>query len=97
LAISLIVSLLGLAAPYVNAQLYGTVIPSGIKSNILSLGFLLLGTAIGSMLFSLSRSPVRSAARKKTGGTRCFAIIFPPTATIKRSTGPSNASPADGR
>ncbi|MCL2663468.1 MAG: ATP-binding cassette domain-containing protein [Oscillospiraceae bacterium] len=58
MVISLIVSLLGLAAPYVNSQLYGTVIPSGIKTNILTVGFLLLGTAIGSMLFGLARNLV---------------------------------------
>ncbi|MCL2109600.1 MAG: ABC transporter transmembrane domain-containing protein, partial [Oscillospiraceae bacterium] len=54
--ISLIVSLLGLATPYVNQQLYGTVIPSGIKLNILAVGFLLMGTAVGAILFSLARS-----------------------------------------
>ena len=54
--ISLLVSLLGLATPYVNSQLYGTVIPSGIKTNILAVGFLLAGTAIGAMLFGLARS-----------------------------------------
>ena len=58
LLISLIVSLLGLATPYVNSQLYGTVIPSGIKTNILAVGFLLGGTAIGSILFGLARSLV---------------------------------------
>jgi len=58
LVISLIVSLLGLATPYVNSQLYGTVIPSGIKTNILTVGFLLLGTGIGAMLFELARSLV---------------------------------------
>ena len=58
LVISLIVSLLGLATPYVNSQLYGTVIPSGIKTNILAVGFLLLGTGIGAMLFDLARSLV---------------------------------------
>ena len=56
--ISLIVSLLGLATPYVNSQLYGTVIPSGIKTNILAVGFLLGGAAIGSILFGLARSLV---------------------------------------
>jgi len=56
IAISLLVSLLGLATPYVNQQLYGTVIPSGIKSNIGAVGFLLLGTAIGMALFGLARS-----------------------------------------
>jgi len=58
LIISLIVSLLGLATPYVNSQLYGTVIPSGLKTNILTVGFLLLGTGIGAMLFELARSLV---------------------------------------
>ncbi|MDR2589816.1 MAG: NHLP bacteriocin export ABC transporter permease/ATPase subunit [Oscillospiraceae bacterium] len=56
--ISLIVSLLGLASPYVQSQLYGTVIPSGIKSNILAVGFLLAGTAIGATLFDLAQSLV---------------------------------------
>ncbi|MDR2600805.1 MAG: ATP-binding cassette domain-containing protein [Oscillospiraceae bacterium] len=56
--ISLIVSLLGLASPYVQSQLYGTVIPSGIKSNILAVGFLLAGTAIGAILFGLAQSLV---------------------------------------
>ena len=56
--ISLVVSLLGLATPYVNSQLYGTVIPSGIKTNILTVGFLLFGTAIGAMLFGLAQSLV---------------------------------------
>ena len=54
--ISLIVSLLGLAAPYVNGQLYGTVIPSGIKTNILAVGFMLAGTGVGSILFGLARN-----------------------------------------
>ena len=58
MAISLTVSLLGLATPYVNSLLYGTVIPSGIKLNILSVGFLLGGTAVGSALFGLARSLV---------------------------------------
>ncbi|MCL2049156.1 MAG: NHLP bacteriocin export ABC transporter permease/ATPase subunit [Defluviitaleaceae bacterium] len=58
MGISFIVSLLGLATPYVNRQLYGTVIPSGIKTNILAVGFLLGGTAIGSILFGLARSLV---------------------------------------
>ncbi|MCL2003097.1 MAG: NHLP bacteriocin export ABC transporter permease/ATPase subunit [Oscillospiraceae bacterium] len=58
MVISLIVSLLGLATPYVNSQLYGTVIPSGIKTNILAVGFLLGGTAVGSLLFGLARSLV---------------------------------------
>ncbi|MCL2111984.1 MAG: NHLP bacteriocin export ABC transporter permease/ATPase subunit [Clostridiales bacterium] len=56
MAISLIVALLGLATPYVNSQLYGTVIPSGIKMNILAVGFLLVGTAIGAILFGVARS-----------------------------------------
>jgi len=56
LIISSIVSLLGLATPYANQQLYGTVIPSGIKSNIAAIGFLLAGTAIGMALFGLARS-----------------------------------------
>jgi len=55
LIITLIVSLLGLASPYVQSQLYGTVIPSGIRMNILAVGFLLLGTSIGAMLFSLAK------------------------------------------
>ena len=54
--ISLIVSALGLASPYVQSQLYGTVIPSGIRTNILAVGFLLLGTAVGSILFGLAKS-----------------------------------------
>ncbi|MCL2603789.1 MAG: ATP-binding cassette domain-containing protein [Defluviitaleaceae bacterium] len=58
MVISLIVSLLGLASPYVSSQLYGTVIPSGIKTNILTVGFLLLGTAVGSMLFGLAQNLV---------------------------------------
>ena len=58
MTISLIVSLIGLTAPYVNAQLYNTVIPSGVKMNILTLGFLLAGTAIGAALFSLAQSLV---------------------------------------
>ncbi|MCL2820359.1 MAG: ATP-binding cassette domain-containing protein [Oscillospiraceae bacterium] len=58
LIISLIVALLGLTSPYVQSQLYGTVIPSGIKTNILAVGFLLAGTAIGSILFGLAQSLV---------------------------------------
>jgi len=56
LMITLIVSLLGLASPYVQSQLYGTVIPSGIRMNILAVGFLLAGTAVGALLFGLAKS-----------------------------------------
>lgn len=54
--ISLIVAVLGMATPYVNEQLYGTVIPSGIMGNIPAVGALLMGTAIGVILFGLARS-----------------------------------------
>ncbi|MDR2570377.1 MAG: ATP-binding cassette domain-containing protein, partial [Oscillospiraceae bacterium] len=56
--ISLAVSLLGLTSPYVQSQLYGTVIPSGVKMNIPAVGFLLAGTVIGATLFRLAQSLV---------------------------------------
>jgi len=60
MSISLIVSLLGLTAPYVQSQMYGTVIPSGIKTNILAVGGLLIGTAIGAILFGLAQNLVQT-------------------------------------
>ena len=68
LIVSLIVSLLGLATPYVNKLLYGTVIPSGIKANIYAAGFLLTGAAVGSVLFTLARSLI--LARFSVVGSR---------------------------
>jgi len=56
LLVSLVAALLGMVLPYANSQLYGTVIPSGIRIDILVVGFLLLGTAIGNIFISVARN-----------------------------------------
>jgi len=55
LIISLAVVLLGMITPAVTKRLFDTVIPSGIIANIFPMAALLLGTAIGESLMSLSR------------------------------------------
>ncbi len=56
LAISLIVSLLGLFTPFMNKQIFDSVIPNGTKSDVLPVAALLTGAAVGSSLFGITRS-----------------------------------------
>lgn len=56
LCASLIVSLLGLFIPFMNKQIFDSVIPSGIKGDILPVAVLLAGVAVGKSLFDITRS-----------------------------------------
>lgn len=56
LILSGIVTILGMLIPYVNKQLFDTVIPDGTKSDIIPVAALLLGVSIGIILFNLIRS-----------------------------------------
>ena len=51
-----IVTIMGMLVPYVNKQLFDTVIPGGIKSDIVPVAALLVGVSIGIALFNLIRS-----------------------------------------
>lgn len=53
---SLLVSLLGMFLPFMNKQIFDSVIPSGTKGDILPVAVLLVGAAIGSILFGITRS-----------------------------------------
>ena len=55
LALTGIVTLLGMLIPYVNKQLFDTVIPDGTKSDIIPVAALLVGVSIGVILFNLIR------------------------------------------
>lgn len=51
-----IVTILGMLVPYVNKQLFDTVIPNGTKSDIVPVAALLFGVSIGIILFNLIRN-----------------------------------------
>lgn len=65
LGASLFVSLLGLFSPYVNKLIFDHVIPSGTKSDVFPVAGLLIGVAIGSSLFGITRSLVLTRLRDK--------------------------------
>jgi NHLM bacteriocin system ABC transporter ATP-binding protein len=65
LGTSLLVNLLGLFIPFMNKQIFDSVIPNGIKSDIFPVAWLLVGAAIGSSLFSLNRSFILMRLRDK--------------------------------
>lgn len=65
LGVSLLVSLLGMFMPFMNKQIFDSVIPSGTKSDILPVASLLIGAAVGSTLFGITRSIILSRFRNK--------------------------------
>ena len=56
LGISLLVSLLGMLTPYINKQIFDSVIPSGTRTDIFPVAGLLIGAAIGTASFQITRS-----------------------------------------
>ncbi len=62
---SLLVSLLGMFMPYMNKQIFDSVIPSGTKSDLLPVAALLVGAAVGSALFAATRALVLMRLRDK--------------------------------
>ncbi len=65
LGATLLVSLLGLFTPFMNKQIFDSVIPSGTKSDIFPVAGLLVGAAIGSSLFGITRRMVLTRLRDK--------------------------------
>lgn len=65
LGASLLVSLLGLFTPFMNKQIFDSVIPSGTKSDVFPVAGLLVGAALGSALFGITRSLVLMRLRDK--------------------------------
>lgn len=65
LGASLLVSLLGMFLPFMNKQIFDSVIPSGTKSDVLSVTALLIGAAVGSTLFGITRSIMLTRFRDK--------------------------------
>ena len=65
LLVSLLVSLLGLFTPFVNKLIFDSVIPSGTKSDVFPVAGLLIGAAVGSSLFGITRSLVLMRLRDK--------------------------------
>lgn len=62
---SLLVSLLGLFLPYMNKQIYESIIPSGTKSDVFPVAALLIGAVIASTLFGVTKSIVLGKFRDK--------------------------------
>lgn len=62
---SLLVSLLGMFLPFMNKQIFDSVIPSGSKGDLLPVAALLAGAAVGSALFGVTRSIVLARFRDK--------------------------------
>ena len=60
LGISLLASLMGMVMPFMNKQIFESVIPSGIVANVLPVATLLLGAAFASTIFGISRSLIMS-------------------------------------
>jgi NHLM bacteriocin system ABC transporter ATP-binding protein len=65
LAASLLVSLLGMFLPFMNKQIFDSVVPSGQKSDILPVTALVLGATFGSTLFGITRSILLARVRDK--------------------------------
>lgn len=65
LGASLFVSLLGMFLPFMNKQIFDSVIPSGTKSDVLPVTALLIGAAVGSTLFGITRSIILTRFRDK--------------------------------
>ena len=55
LLISALIAILGMFLPYVNKQMFDTVIPNGTKSDIIPVASLLIGATMGGILFNLIR------------------------------------------
>ncbi|WP_195485812.1 ATP-binding cassette domain-containing protein [Parabacteroides johnsonii] len=55
LLISLVISLFGMFAPFINKQLFDNVIPNGVREGVLPLAGLLIGAGVGGALFGLLR------------------------------------------
>ena len=62
---SLLVSLLGMFLPFMNKQIFDSIIPSGTKGDVLPVAALLVGAAVGSALFGITRSIVLIRFRDK--------------------------------
>lgn len=56
LAVSLLISLIGMLVPYANKQIFDVVIPNGVKTDIIPVASLLIGVAVGGTLFNLIRN-----------------------------------------
>ncbi|MDD2457808.1 MAG: NHLP bacteriocin export ABC transporter permease/ATPase subunit [Eubacteriales bacterium] len=65
LAASLLASLVGLLMPMLNRQIYQSIIPSGLQSNILPMAGLMLGAAAGTTLFGVTRSAIMTRFMEK--------------------------------
>jgi len=75
LVISLLVSLLGMFLPYMNKQIFDSVIPTGTKSDLLPLAALLIGATVGSALFSMTRTLGLMRLRDKINhSVQCAAL-----------------------
>lgn len=66
MAISLLISLLGLFTPFINKQIFDSIIPSGIKGNILPIAILMVGVGIGMTIFGMTRSLLLARFQEKT-------------------------------
>lgn len=58
LGASLLVTLLGLLFPIINKQVFDSIIPSGTKGDVLPVTILLLGSAVASALFIITKNIV---------------------------------------
>lgn len=65
LGASLLVSLLGMFTPFMNKQIFDSVIPSGTKSDVFPVAGLLIGAALGSALFGITRGMILLRLRDK--------------------------------
>ena len=82
---SILVSLLGMFTPYMNKQIFDSVIPSGTKEDVFPVGGLLVGAAIGTLLFGITRSIILNRFRDKINTTvqgATMARIFSLPATF---------------
>jgi NHLM bacteriocin system ABC transporter ATP-binding protein len=65
LCVSFLVTAVGMLMPFFNKQLFDSIIPAGIKSNIFPMTVLLVGVTVGSAMFSLTRSVLLSKFKDK--------------------------------
>ncbi len=75
LAVSLVISLLGLFTPFINKQIFDGVIPSGATGNILPFAMLMVGVGLGTMLFGMTREILLTRFQDKTNLIQIATMI----------------------
>lgn len=76
LSVSFLITLLGLLTPFINKQIFYSVIPSGSKEDVVPVLILLLGAAFGTALFTIARNLIMTRIRDKINVNLFSAVVL---------------------